>query len=495
LEPDEVPLLRALRGETVRDVEMVVAPTGQPPRRLLASGQQLSAADGTVLGAVVVMHDVTVVHTAEALRLQQQAALTSLSQLQLLNGAAMAVNQASDVEGVLQAICEHAVAIVGAEQAVASLTRGLDWSQAIAAFVLSERYAAWRDYAAPPDGTGIYALVCETNRPVRLTQDEFLAHPRFRGFGSHLPDHPPMRGWLAAPLIGRDGSNLGLIQLTDKRGTGRDGAPAEFDETDEAMLVQLAQIASLSLEKMVQYEREHQVAVELQRSLLPQHLPSVPGFEVHAGYVPGRGELDLTVGGDWYDVFPLDDDHVALALGDVVGHGLRSASLMGQIRSALRGLAMHQSDPAIVVTALDRLVATLGDDAMATLAYSVLHMPTGQVRTVLAGHPAPLVRVEGAVRALAAEPGPPLGTQFGLPYAAANTVLPVGGTLLMFSDGLVEHRGRLIGAGLNLLGEQLRRAPAAPALLGPHLIDAMTGGANDDDVALLVVHRSAERLG
>lgn len=300
-----------------------------------------------------------------------------------------------------------------------------------------------------------------------------------------------MRGWLAAPLIRRDGSNLGLIQLSAKHGIDADGRPAEFDDQDEALLVQLAQLASLALEKAVAYDREHQVAVALQRSLLPQTLPTMDGLSAHVEYVPGRGEADLSVGGDFYDVFEVDDDCVALVLGDVVGHGLRSASLMGQIRSGLRGLAMQQADPAIVVSALDKLVATLGDEAMATLAYATLHLPTGRLRLVLAGHPPPMLRREGHVSQIAAEPGLPLGAFPGSGYTPIDVQLDPDVTLLFYSDGLVEHRHRPVFEGIAQLEHSLGAGPQDLAALCGHLLNDLTAGSNDDDVALLAVTRTA----
>jgi signal transduction histidine kinase/ActR/RegA family two-component response regulator len=106
---------------------------------------------------------------------------------------------------------------------------------------LSEKYARWRGYDEKPDGSGIYALVCRTNRPLRMTQAELEDHPAYMRFGAHARHHPPMRGWLAAPLVGRDGRNLGLIQLSDK-------CDGEFTAEDEAVLVQLAQMASVAIE-------------------------------------------------------------------------------------------------------------------------------------------------------------------------------------------------------------------------------------------------------
>ncbi|MCW2605480.1 MAG: hypothetical protein JWO60_173 [Frankiales bacterium] len=499
--PEQVPLLRALRGETVRDVEMVVAPAGQQPRRLQASGQRIMDPDGRVTGAVVVMHDVTDSLAAESARAEQvreqeqrQAAELSVRRLQRLNAAALAINRQHTVDAVLQAITEQAALVIGAEQSVVSLTRNEDWAQAINAVRMGASYAAWADYAAVTDGTGIYALVCETNRPVRLTQQQLEEHPRWRGFGAHAGEHPPMRGWLAAPLVRRDGSNLGLVQLSDKTGQDRAGRPLEFDETDQEALVQLAQVASLALEKAVEFEREHEVAVELQRSLLPQ-LPDIDGLSLTAAYVPGRDEADLAVAGDLYDAFALDEGNVALALGDVMGHGLMSASLMGQIRSALRALALLQQDPVAVVTALDRLVATLGDDAMATLAYGVLHLPTGRLRLVLAGHPAPLLLTAGtdgtpgSVQQLSGDPGLPLGALPGTGHAATEHVVPAGATLLLFSDGLVERRALSIDVGIGRLTEALLDGPAPLPALSAHLLARMTAGENDDDVALLLVRR------
>lgn len=498
LVPDDVPLVRALRGEVVRDVEMVVKPVGQSARTLLASGQQILDEHGDVQGAVVVMHDITARRAAEALRSGQAvleqlrlAAEASLARLEHLNSAALAVARQHSVEGVLQAITEQAASVIGAEQAVASLTRHDDWSQAVTAVVLSEEYSAWRGYDAMPDGSGIYALVCETNRPLRLTQAQLEAHPRYRRFGEHANNHPPIRGWLAAPLIRRDGSNLGLIQLSVKHGVDTDARPADFDDQDEAVLVQLAQLGSLALEKAVAFEREHQVAVALQRSLLPQTLPTPGGLTAHVEYVPGRGEADLSVGGDFYDMFEVDDDCVALALGDVVGHGLRSASLMGQIRSGLRGLAMQQADPAQVVPALDRLVATLGgDEAMATLAYATLHLPTGRLRLVLAGHPPPMLRSGTTVSQILAEPGLPLGAVPGSGYVAVDVQLDPDVTLLFYSDGLVEHRHRPVSEGIAQLEHSLAAGPRDLAALCEHLLDDLTGGTNDDDVALLALRRT-----
>ncbi len=418
-------------------------------------------------------------------RRQERELADNLHRLQALNAAAVAMQQLDDVEAVLQAATEHAAAIVGARQAVASVTRNEDWAQAITAVVLDGAYAAWADYDAVPDGSGIYAMVCQTNTPVRLTQVELEAHPRWRGFSGHAAAHPPMRGWLAAPLVARDGSNLGLVQLSDKV-LDPAGGNEEFDEADLAVLVQLAQLASLALEKALTHQRDHHIAVELQRSLLPPSLPDLPGVSAAARYLPGSG--DQMVGGDWYDIWQLRDGWIGLALGDVVGHGLRSASVMGQLRTGLRAYALEEQDPALVVDRLDRLLGSLGTGDMATLAYVSLHPTTGQLRLVLAGHPHPYVRhADGSVRPLEAEPGLPLGAFPGTGYTESRAVLPVGATLLLFSDGLLETRLRSVGEGLAVLEQVLGGPTTALESLLDHVVETLTHGHNDDDIAVLAV--------
>lgn len=181
--------------------------------------------------------------TQEALRREQQHS----ARLHGLAKASLAINAAISLEATLQVITEQARDRIGAHQAVSSMTLDQNWAQAINAVSLSDKYAAWRSYAAQPDGSGIYSLVCKTNRPMRLTQAELEAHPAWRGFGKEAGKHPPLRGWLAAPFIGRDGRNIGLIQLSDKY-------VGDFDADDEAVLVQLAHLASVVIEKAQLYQ-------------------------------------------------------------------------------------------------------------------------------------------------------------------------------------------------------------------------------------------------
>jgi serine phosphatase RsbU (regulator of sigma subunit) len=362
---------------------------------------------------------------AEQLRLRAR-------QMHQLAEVASAVNAADDLGEILDLVTEQAREIVGAHQAVTSLTRNDDWAQAITSVSLSDRYAAWRDYDVPPDGSGIYAWACEVAQPVRMTQAELEAHPRWRGFGEHAPEHPPMRGWLAAPLIGPHGALLGLIQVSDRRA-------GDFTAEDEAVLVQLAGIASSALHRFRLHEERAQVAEVLQRSLLPPDLPDVPGLEVAARYAAGSTD----VGGDFYDVFPLRGRSWGVVIGDVRGKGPDAAALTALARHSTRTAAMLQKRPGKVLAVVNRALADT-DDPERFCSAAFLRVTTGraEVEVVLAsgGHPPLLVlRADGRVEAL--DPTGPLVGLFPDAQPGERTVrLAAGDVLVAYTDGITEAR-------------------------------------------------------
>lgn len=420
--------------------------------------------------------------TDQAARLEEAWAIERRrsAQLRELASAAAVINSSMSLDEILARVTEQARLIVGAHQAVTSLTVGMDWAQAISTVSLSDKYDTWADYEALPSGEGIYAMVCETNRPIRLDQDELRSHPRWRGFGAHAAEHPPIRGWLAAPLVARDGTNLGIIQLSDKNDGG------DFTAEDEAILVQLAQLASITVGNAQLYQREHEIAAELQRSLLPQDLPLLPGIEVAVRYFAGATGVDI--GGDWYDVFPVGDRAFALVLGDVAGKGITAASVMGQLRMALRGFALQERSPADVVARLDQSVQQLGLVEFATLAYAVWTPDEGGLDLVLAGHPAPLVITPaGATSYAVAEPSPPLGAVPGATFAVTHLEVARGSTLLLYSDGLVEARDLALDAGFDRLRASVGSAPLDLEGLCDHLASKALSSDADDDVTLLAV--------
>ncbi|WNG32584.1 PAS domain-containing protein [Archangium violaceum] len=192
--------------------------------------------------------------------------------LKELAQTAVALNAADSLDAMLALTTERVRALVGSHQSVISLTEDGNWTQAINAVSLSDKYAAWRDYGEGTDGSGIYALVCRTNQPLRMTQAQLEAHPMWKGFGRHAATHPPMRGWLAVPLVGRDGKNLGLIQLSDK-------LEGDFTEEDELIVVQLAQLASVAVEN----QRLYQLAQTQRRNLFEALMQLPASFAVLRG--------------------------------------------------------------------------------------------------------------------------------------------------------------------------------------------------------------------
>jgi len=163
------------------------------------------------------------------------------SRVSVLTKAARGINAALPQDELLQRLADCARDAIGAHQAVISLTIGDGAAQSISAISLSDKYAAWREYSAAPDGSGIYSLVVRDGKTMRLTQEELEAHSAYKGFGSAGNEHPPMRGWLAAPLVAADGGSIGLIQLSDK-------LEGDFTVEDEELAVHLAQLAVLAIE-------------------------------------------------------------------------------------------------------------------------------------------------------------------------------------------------------------------------------------------------------
>lgn len=241
----------------------------------------------------------------------------------------------------------------------------------------------------------------------------------------------------------------------------------------------------LAEERERQFAREHEIATTLQRSLLPQGLPTIPGVDVAVRYLAGGAGMD--VGGDWYDVFTLPGQRVGLAIGDVVGRGLGAAVVMGQLRVALRTLAEVIDSPATVVRRLSGLADELVGNQMTTLIYGIVDLGTNVFRFTCAGHPPPLLRaVTGAPQFLEAGRSLPLGVLDHEPDEAVVT-LDAGTTLLLYTDGLVERRHASLDDSLAVLRTAVAGADEDLEALCDGIIDALGAEAAGDDVALVAL--------
>jgi serine phosphatase RsbU (regulator of sigma subunit) len=314
---------------------------------------------------------------------------------------------------------------------------------------------------------------------VRMTAKQVEASFASYGLTDVAPGHPMLEGWLAAPLYGRTGRRLGLIQVADKE-------QGDFTDSDEVLLLQLAQLAAVAIENAERYEQEHSVAEALQRGLLPDLLPSVDRVDVAARYRPGGG--GASVGGDWYDVVRLPDHRLALTIGDVMGRGPRAAAIMGQVRTALHAYALHGLPASVAMRSADLLLQDVAETAMATAVYLVLDPALRRLDVVSAGHPPPLlVGPDGHATFLRCDPHTPLGV-LPAPVYTASTETPVAGsTLLLYTDGLVEDRETGLEQGMAQLARVVDPSEPDLGALCDAVIEAMVPAERDDDVCVLAV--------
>ncbi|WP_042408977.1 SpoIIE family protein phosphatase [Streptacidiphilus carbonis] len=330
------------------------------------------------------------------------------------------------------------------------------------------------------------------------------------GFGPGLaadpahwpPGNPVIDGTIAAkgltgritvPLRAR-GALLGVVTFA------RSERPESFTADDLILAEEMTAKAAVALDNARRYTREHTTALTLQRSLLPQRLPSQEAIEVASRYLPA--DADAGVGGDWFDVIPLSGARVALVVGDVVGRGLHASASMGRLRTAVRTLADVDLPPDELLTHLDDLVLHAPDDlhpegrfeatgeSGATCLYAVYDPVSRRCALASAGHPLPLIIApNGTVTAVPAHAGPPLGVG-GLPFEAVELELPEGSLLALYTDGLLESRGCDVDRTSELV--QILSGPATSLeALCDTVTNTLLPSHRTDDAALLLARTHA----
>jgi FixJ family two-component response regulator/anti-sigma regulatory factor (Ser/Thr protein kinase) len=400
----------------------------------------------------------------------------AVERVRALTEAATAIHAAHDVGQVLGSVVEAACRLCGAGFALAGFFRGQDYSRL--ADAQSWNVASMpRDVAerlGAPKTARLFAHVCTLGESERV--DDASAHPVFRDIGE---GPVPLRSWVAVPVTARGGRVLGAIAAGDEK-------PRRFTPDVQAQLEALARQAALAFENAALYERERGIAETLQRSLLPDRLPDIPGVALAARYLPGSTEA---VGGDWYDVFMLPSGQIALVMGDVAGRGVWAASVMGQLRNALRAYALEGNPPSVIAERLNHLIEP---GAMATLLYLVFDPGTWTARYVNLGHPPALVLAPEGRASFLDGGSPPLGTMLGVAYREQTAVVRPGSTIVLYTDGLVEVRGELIDDGLARVRTSVTRGAALDieSLLDHLLQDGPSRKARADDVALLALRAS-----
>jgi PAS domain S-box-containing protein len=291
-----------------------------------------------------------------------------------------------------------------------------------------------------------------------------------------------VHSFLSVPLTAR-GVTLGLAVLS------RAENAEPYDDADIRLISDLVARAAVHVDNARLYTGEHDAAVTLQRSLLPRYIPQVPGLDIAYRYQPASQAAEI--GGDWFDVIPLDGGPVALVVGDVTGHGIRAAAIMGQLRTTATALAHMGCPPDEIIRQLNAVVAAHGDEAGATCLHAQYDPRSRRCRLANAGHPPPLLRRPGGRTDFIDLPdGLLLGAGEG-DYALADIELPLGGVLAMYTDGLIERPGEDLGIGMSRLARALAEGPAQSL---DDLCDSVLASLSPqprDDVALLIARTTA----
>jgi sigma-B regulation protein RsbU (phosphoserine phosphatase) len=325
-----------------------------------------------------------------------------------------------------------------------------------------------------PLGTGFAGRIASTREPILLERVDAttVSNPILWEKG--------VRVMLGVPLLS-GGDVIGVLHV------GR-LADRPFDARDSELLGVVADRLATAIHAR-QFVAEQEAAILLERSLLPAKPPHWPGLEIAARYVTAESR---SVGGDWYDLFKLPSGQHWIVIGDIAGHGLEAAVVMGRIRSALRSYALLDVPPERALELVDRKMQHFELGTVATVVVAVTRAPFDTLRIASAGHLPPILAEPGQVPVLLSLPFEPLlGAGFAGERSSSEVAFPAGALLAMYTDGLVERRGEPLDAGL----ERLRSivAPDAPRLLTSAIMRKLIGDeAPDDDVAMVLVRRDAD---
>ena len=354
---------------------------------------------------------------------------------------------------------------------------------------LARKLAALREHPVPTVGP-LMSQRAYTAGTTRLVRDVAAELPSWAAVAPDMAGivasvHP--HSALAAPLLASQ-RTLGVMVMGRGRGRPR------FASADSEVVEEIARRLATGLANAETFAREHAIAEALQRSILPDTLPQIPGLDLAVRYLPATQGAD--VGGDWYDAFPLEGGRIALVTGDVAGHSIGSASIMGQVRSMLRAYAIDNPDPARVLRRTNTALARLLPETLASVVYAVLDLGTGDLSYANAGHPPPVVIAgTGQAEYLDDTTGTMLGACADTTFTTGLRRLSPGAGLLCYTDGLIEDRHRDITKGFLLLAETLRLSTPFSAEQMCATVDAALLGAahRADDVCLLAAQLTAAK--
>ncbi|MGX1756643.1 SpoIIE family protein phosphatase [Streptomyces lydicus] len=511
-------------GEPVTEMQLVgMAPGEDDRRRWSVSLYRLHGASGRPIGVAALAADVTGRRRAE------REAANARRNLALLNEAGARIGNSLDLETTARTLLDVAVpqfcdlasvdlyqGLLAGDEAPPGMSDGSAELRRVAfASAVSDAPLATAP-GVPGDAPGPVAVGAVHRYPFNSPCAGALRTAHAQIIPGRDSDDGPELGavvhsTLAVPMVARD-TVVGLVQFSRTKGS------EPFGERDTALAVELAARAAVCIDNARLYRREHERALILQRSLLPPGDPEAAGLDIACRYLPGTTATE--VGGDWFDVIELPGHRTALVVGDVMGRGLRAAVAMGELRTAVRTLALLDLEPAEVLSALDEIARGLGGDSdgrsstarsarsrsgegageqrrsaatadlsevyLATCVYAVYDPVTRRCTFANAGHLPPALVEDGEdALLLDVPPGMPLGVG-GEPFEEIEVELPDGALLALYTDGLVESRHHPLEEGLQAFRAALSHADRPLEDACDQVLSAMDTSHGEDDIALLM---------
>ncbi|MET7716063.1 SpoIIE family protein phosphatase [Streptomyces sp. NPDC005407] len=491
-------------GESAIDLQIVGAPPGSTERRHWSINlYRVHSGSGRPIGVAGIGTDVT--------RRQNAAreAASARRNLALLNEASARIGNSLDLETTARELLD--VAVPGfCDLASVDLYQGL--------LTGDEAPPGSADGSAELRRVAFASAVSDTPLVTTPGCGHNASTPTAVGEVHHYPFNSPcasalrtarvqsipgedgtlVQSTLAVPMVAHD-TVVGLVQFSRTKGS------EPFGERDRALAVELAARAAVCIDNARLYRREHERALILQRSLLPPGDPEAAGLDIACRYLPGNTATE--VGGDWFDVIELPGHRTALVVGDVMGRGLRAAVAMGELRTAVRTLALLDLEPAEVLSALDEIARGLGSPSgaqqasrvahksreadlsevyLATCVYAVYDPVTRRCTFANAGHlPPVLVEPDEEALLLDVPPGMPLGVG-GEPFEEVEVELPEGALLALYTDGLVESRDHPLDEGLRAFRTALTDPVRPLEDVCDHVLNTLDTRHGEDDIALLM---------
>jgi serine phosphatase RsbU (regulator of sigma subunit)/DNA-binding response OmpR family regulator len=342
------------------------------------------------------------------------------------------------------------------------------------------------------DGPAAVAAGSEETGPIAVQVDAVGGAPQLRAAMREQFEHDPLDGQAGTVLLRQDTGPWwpgAVWRVVARAKAGREplhvAVPAEgFSADDADLLRQFGQAVALAVEALRSYDEERRTALTLQQSMLPSRLPSVPGVQLAVRYQPASEHA--SVGGDFYELLLLDGRLVA-AIGDVAGHSLRAATIMAEVRHALRAYLVEDASPGPTMERLNRMLLRLLPEEIATMCLLSMDPATGEVRLTNAGHPPPLLVRDGRVELVEGRVA-----LLGVPTPHDEEIrltLGMGEALILVTDGLIEVRGHTFNEGLDTLRRAVGEVEADLEQFCDRLLGALGAPSRDDDVALLVIRR------